>query len=164
MQNYWNKPGIPHKGWSLIDVIDVREGGQDEDDTDYESCMMCGKEKIRFVHILEHSEVKEEFRVGCVCAEKMTNDYHNPKRLENDLRNKASRRTNWVNKEWKYSKNGNQYLNKDGHHFLIYQDKKTKKYKGAIDDRWGKITFENIQQAKAALFNVMGILEKRREW
>jgi len=118
MSNYWNIPGIPHKGWSLIDVIDVREDGQDEDDTDYETCMMCGKEKIRFVDILDHNEVKEEFRVGCVCAEKMTSDYTNPKRLENDLRNKAARRTNWITKEWKYSKNGNQYLNKDGHHFF----------------------------------------------
>ena len=56
--------------------------------------MMCGKEKIRFVHILEHNEVIEEFRVGCVCSEKMTDDYTNPMQLENDVRNKALKQTN----------------------------------------------------------------------
>ena len=71
--------------------------------------------------------VAGEFRVGCICAEKMTSDYTNPKRLEIDLRNKAARRSNWITKEWNYSKNGNQYLNdKDGHHFLIYRDKQPK--------------------------------------
>lgn len=164
MSNYWNISGVPHKGWSLIDVIDVREGGQGEDDTDYETCMMCGKEKIRFVHILEHNEVKEEFRVGCICSEKMTSDYINPKRLENDLRNKAARRTNWITKEWKFSKNGNQYLNKDEHHFLIYRDKKTRKYKGAIDKTWGKRSFDTLQEAKAALFNGMEYFKERGEW
>lgn len=79
---------MPHKGWDLLVVIDVREDGQDEEDTDYEIFMMCGKEKIRFVHILEQNEVKEEFGVGCVCFEKITEDYTNPKRLQNDLRNK----------------------------------------------------------------------------
>jgi len=57
----------------------------------------------------------------------MTNDYTNPMQLENDLRNKVLRRTDWINKEWKFSKKGNQYLNKDGHNFLIYRDKKTRK-------------------------------------
>ncbi len=40
MSNYWNISGVPHKGWNLIDVIDVREDGQSEDETDYEICMM----------------------------------------------------------------------------------------------------------------------------
>ena len=108
-----------------MDEIDVPENAQDEDDTDYETGMMCGKGKIRVVHILEHNQVIEEFRVGYVCSEKLTDDYTNPMQLENDLRNKALRRTNWINKEWKFSKNGNQYLHKDGHYFLIYRVKKT---------------------------------------
>ena len=70
MANFWKQHGIPHKGWTLVDVIDVREDGQSEWETDYETCMMCGNEKIRYVHILEHPEVDEEFRVGCTCAEK----------------------------------------------------------------------------------------------
>jgi hypothetical protein len=164
MSNFWNIPGIPHRGWNLVDVIDVREDGQSEDETDYETCMMCGNERIRFVHILEHSEISDELRVGCICAEKMTSDYVNPKRMENDLRNKAARRSNWINKDWKFSKNGNQYLNKDGHLLLIYRDKKTKKYKGAIDKTWGKKAFDTLIQVKTALFNGIEYFKSRGEW
>ena len=99
MPYYWKIPGVPHKGWSLDDVIDIREDGQAKWETPYESCMMCGNEKIRFVHIVSHPEVDEDFRVGCVCAEKMTGDYINPERREKDLRNRASRRSNWMGKQ-----------------------------------------------------------------
>src|SRR5437868_6246740 len=82
MSNYWNIEGMPHKGWVLKDVFDVREDGQAVDETEYETCMMCNNERIRYVHVVTHPDVAEEFKVGCVCAEKMTNDYVNPKRIE----------------------------------------------------------------------------------
>jgi hypothetical protein len=75
MSEYWNQKGIPHKGWSLIDVIDIREDGQSEAETDYETCMMCGNDKIRYVHIVENPEVVDSFKVGCVCSGKMTITY-----------------------------------------------------------------------------------------
>jgi hypothetical protein len=40
MANLWNTSGIPHKGWTLMSVIDIREYGQSADETDYEVCMM----------------------------------------------------------------------------------------------------------------------------
>jgi hypothetical protein len=47
MGNYWNLPGVPHKGWTLVDVIDVREDGADEWEADYETCMMWqGKDPV----------------------------------------------------------------------------------------------------------------------
>lgn len=57
MANYWKLEGIPHKGWTYVDIIDVREDGRYEWETEYETCMMCGNEKIRYVHIVEHKEV-----------------------------------------------------------------------------------------------------------
>jgi hypothetical protein len=39
---------------------------------------------------LRHSEFNEEFKVVCVCAEEITKDYFNPKKLEKGLRQKAS--------------------------------------------------------------------------
>ncbi len=105
MANHWKQHGIPHKGWTLIDVIDVREDGQEERETDYETCIMCGNEKIRYVHIVEHPDIAEEFRVGCTCAEKMTNDYVNPEKREKELRNRVTRRINWTRKQLKISRN-----------------------------------------------------------
>jgi hypothetical protein len=146
MANYWKQQGIPHKGWTLVDVIDVREDGQAEWETDYETCMMCGNEKIRYVHIVEHAEVGEEFRVGCTCAEKMTNDYLNPQRRERELRN------------------GNYFLNIEEHHLLIYRDKKTNKYKVKIGETFGKKTFDTLEKAKIAAFNGMEYLKDKGEW
>ncbi len=30
MANYWKLEGIPHKGWTYVDIIDVREDGRSE--------------------------------------------------------------------------------------------------------------------------------------
>jgi len=94
MANFWRQHGLPHKGCPLVDAIDVRENDQAEWETDYKTCMMCRNEKIRYVHIVEHAEVGEKFRVGCTCAEKMTSDYlRSHERRERELRNRANRRT-----------------------------------------------------------------------
>ncbi len=66
---------VPHKGWHCVDVIDLRADGESADETDYATCQMCGNEKIRYVHIMEHPDLDENFDVGCVCAEKMSGDY-----------------------------------------------------------------------------------------
>lgn len=164
MPNYWNQSGIPHKGWELINVIDIRLDGQSELETDYETCMMCGNEKIRYVHIVEHYDVDKEFRVGCRCAEKMTDDYVNPKRRERELRNRVSRRANWENREWKISENGNYYIKVGGHHLLIYRDKKTKNFKIKIGERFGKKLYPYLSDAKIAVFNGVEYLKEKGEW
>jgi hypothetical protein len=164
MSNYWNQQGIPHRGWTLEDVFDVREDGQDEWETNYETCMMCGKEQIRFVHIVSHPEIEEDFRVGCQCASKMTGDYVNPELRERELRNRANRRINWAKKEWKISKNGNYFLNIAEHHMLIYRDKKTKKYKVKIGETFGKKSFDTLESAKIAAFNGIEYLKENGDW
>lgn len=164
MANYWKQPGIPRKGWTLMDVIDIREDGQSESDTDYETCMMCGNEKIRYVHIVEHSEMSSEFRVGCSCAEKMTEDYVNPARREKEIRNRSSRLLNWTKKQWKKSKNGTHYLKIEERLLLIFQDKKTSKYKVKIGDTFGKKAFDKIEKAKVAVFKGIEFLKEKGKW
>lgn len=155
---------MPHKGWVLEDVIDVRSEGQDEWETEYEQCMMCGNEKIRYVHIVSHPEMQDTFRVGCVCAEKMTNDYLNPGRLEKELKNRANRRSNWMNKDWKFSKIGNRYLKIDGKIIVIFVDERTKKFKVSIDGIFGKKSFNLLNEAKVAAFNGIEYLKEHGQW
>lgn len=164
MTNLWKQKDIPHKGWTLIDVIDVREDNQPEDETEYESCMMCGNERIRYVHIVEHKLYEETLRVGCVCAEKITSDYLNPRKLEQKLRNKAARRTNWKKKKWKFSIKGNRYLRIESHLITIFRDKKTNKYKVCIDSTFGKKEFNTLDEAKTAAFKGMEYFKDREEW
>ena len=85
----WNKAGIPHKGWSCVDVEDIAEYFDDAEEIEYEQCEMCGRERIRFVHIMRHPDYPDELRVGCVCAEKMSDDYVNPRRAEDTLKKRA---------------------------------------------------------------------------
>ncbi|MHB9140402.1 MAG: hypothetical protein ACYC25_00815 [Paludibacter sp.] len=164
MPNYWKTQGIPHKGWRLINVIDIREDGQSEWDTNYESCMMCGNEKIRYVHIVSHDEVAEEFSVGCNCAARMTDDYVNPERREAELRNRANRRINWSKKQWKYSKSDNLFLNYENHFLLVFKDKYSAKFKIRIDERVSKKTYDDIDLAKIAVFKNIEHLKENDKW
>jgi len=160
MSNYWKIPGIPHKGWRLIKVIDLGEESYSLSSNNYETCMMCGHEDIRYVHLVSHTDVPNEFRVGCICAEKMTGDYVNPKQQETRLRNRATRRQNWANLNWKWSRKGNLYIKKDEHILTIFRDKKTKKFKCRIDDEFGSVHHPTIADAKIALFSKM---EERKD-
>lgn len=128
----WNQKGIPHKGWYCVNAIDLAEGIEPGEEVEYEQCEMCGKEKIRIVHIMKHPE---ELKVGCVCAEKMSDDYINPREREKKIRNKWARRNNFNKVEWKEN-----------------IDKKTysKKYKGeyitikqSIYGNWGIFFADN---------------------
>lgn len=164
MSNHWRQKDIPHKGWTLTDVIDVREDGQAEYDTDYETCMMCGNERIRYVHIVTHDSIGDEFRVGCVCAEKMTNDYETPKHKEHALRNRANRRKNWLKKKWKQSIKGTHYITVEEHLILIYRDKKNNKYKVKIGKKFGNKQFDTLEEAKIAAFKGIEYLKDKGEW
>lgn len=164
MANHWKQQGVPHKGWQLEDVIDIREDGQEEWETEYETCMMCGNERIRYVHIVSHNDIVEDFRVGCVCAEKMTNDYSNPRRREKGLKSRATKRITWAKKQWKISQKGNYYLKKDEHLLLIFTDKKTNKFKVKIDEIYGNKFFNNLEKAKVAVFDGIEYLKAKGQW
>jgi hypothetical protein len=115
--NLWNQPDIPHKGWVFVSVHD--------NETAAAICEMCGNERIRYVHTMEHPTNNIQLDVGCVCAEKMSDDYVNPRRRERALRNAAAKRLRdkkrkfeqketqrqaILNATWRESKNGNPYL------------------------------------------------------
>jgi len=164
MSNYWNTPGVPHRGWILSNVIDVREDGKSADETDYEVCMMCGNERIRYVHVLEHPDLDESYYVGCVCAEKMTNDYINPGLRERELRNKTNRRTNWIKRKWRESRQGNPFLNIDGHNLVVFYDHKFDCFKCQIDNTFGTLKYKTIKDAKIGLFKKIEEMKDKGKW
>lgn len=164
MSNLWKQGGIPHKGWELDAVYDVREDGQPIDETEYETCMMCNNERVRYVHVVSHKEIDGVFKVGCICAEKMTNDRINPKRLEKELKKRALKRTSWVKKKWKITGSGNQTLIFEGRRLLIFRNVQNTKYKCKVAGIWGKNTFDTIEQAKNAIFTGIELMKERGKW
>jgi hypothetical protein len=150
--NRWDQSGTPHKGWLCVDVIDLRSDGEPADETDYAICQMCGNEKIRYVHVMKHSNFEEQLNVGCVCAEKMSGDYVGPKRRETKLQNRSIRRTRWLTRKWRVSGKGNSFLNVDGYNIGVHQNK-TGRWGYRINDRFSTKTHPSKDEAKLALFD-----------
>ena len=113
----WDKQGLPHKGWTEVTIIDLG----DDSEFCHETCEMCGKEHIRYVHVMRHPDVDNELRVGCVCACKMTDDYENPVIRERELKNKANRRMNFLRQDWNVNWKGNYVLRYKGKYITIFR-------------------------------------------
>lgn len=112
----WDKPDIPHKGWTFVACLDLGEYAYGGDESRYETCEMCHQERIRYVHILTHPGYPGEIRVGCNCACKMTEDYVTPRENERKLVNKSSRKNNFLKQPWIKNEKGNWVLRYKGSH------------------------------------------------
>src|SRR4051794_39614902 len=62
----WSQPGVPHRGWSCVDIEDL--GAPDL------VCEMCERQEIRSVHHMEHPDYPGSLRCGCICAGHMEED------------------------------------------------------------------------------------------
>lgn len=146
----WSESGVPHKGWTLIGCYD---NGANNENENWETCEMCSNEKVRYVHTVYRDDYGSML-VGRVCAEKMTEDYVNPRRKEADLRNRSRRRSNWTSREWKKTKNG--YKIKKGD-FTVLVFACGDKWKVMISRYgqkiWGKKFHPTVDAAKLAAFD-----------
>ncbi len=146
----WNKEGIPHHGWIHDDVEDlgVAEG----------VCDMCDKTHIRYIHTVSHDE-HDSLRVGCICAEKMTKDYVNPKAREKAAKNMAAKRKlaerkaqerqqSWLNLDgWTSKKNGNYTKSLNNNWVTIFKKERTWKY--VFNNQFSQ-GFNSAESARAA--------------
>ncbi len=154
--NLWNQPDVPHKGWTIETVEDVREEAESQSQTEYETCQMCSQEQIRYVYTMSHPEFGRELRVGCICAEKMSEDYVTPKRLEADIKNKAARKSHWLGRKWRKSRKGNDFINLKGYNLTIFPNNKGWTYcllnRRKEIKRYSIKEFRTSDEAKLALF------------
>ncbi len=153
--NLWNQPGVPKKGWTVLDVSDLGE----ERETG-EVCKMCGQEDLRYVFSMMHPEYAS-LQVGCVCAEKMTEDYVTPQKKQNELKNTAARRrralsrrafvrTNCLRAPWQ--KTGKGEVRKiSGYWVTVYQ--RAEGWGAVIQKAHSKKTYATIEEARGALFD-----------
>ena len=156
----WSEWDLPHKGWKNIDVEDLGEPSA--------ICEMCGRQDIRYVHFMQHSDVPDRtLEVGCVCAENMEDDYKSPLQRERNLKNSAQRKKNWLSRKWRTSLNGNPFLNTDGFNVVVFQK---------FDGSWsGMVTnqetnkhvkaqrrYQTEEQVKLAAFDTMMLLKSRQ--
>jgi hypothetical protein len=161
MSGKWSLPGIPHKGWTCVSVEDL--------ESPEAVCEMCEVQEIRYVHHMTHPRHPDTLAVGCVCAEKMEDDYDAPRRRERNLRNAAQRRSRWLSRKWKTSRKGNPYINTGGFNITIFRGSDGG-FGGRIADRQSgeAITssrrYSTEDQAKLAAFDGMIFLKKEKGW
>ncbi len=156
----WDQPGMPHKGWRCVGVHDLGDGVGSGEEIDYAACEMCGNERIRFVHVMEHPDCDTQCEVGCICAEKLSDDYAGPKRRESAMKNRATRRARWLTRQWRLSAKGNRYLNIKGINVGVRRTG-ANQWAYWIGTRHSKKVFPTMDAARLALFDDYWISEVR---
>jgi hypothetical protein len=107
----WSVPGVPHRGWRCLDVIDNEE-------PDF-LCEMCEVMRIRYIHIMCHPR-HPPLQVGCVCAGNMEQNVVRARQREQNFKRLQSRRKKWLTRTWRVSAAGNDYLNVDGFNVVVF--------------------------------------------
>lgn len=143
--NRWDEEGVPQRGWECVNVYDLKESGQD-----YATCEMCGKEEIRYVHVMRHPG-HPDLEVGCVCAGHMEQDYQAALTRERAVRNRSARRKNWLSRRWRLSAKGNPYLNVSGRNVGVFPAQSGWRWR--VGHSFGAGTYPTPDQAKLALFD-----------
>jgi hypothetical protein len=80
----WSQPGVPHKGWQCEEPIDDVGGDG------METCEMCERTLVRYIHIMSHPDYPGELRCGCVCAGNMADGDVVGARLREEVFKKGS--------------------------------------------------------------------------
>ena len=146
--NQWNKSGYPHKGWNWESVTDLEEATH--------VCEMCDKENIRYVHTMRHSVENISIDVGCICAEKLSEDYTGLyKEREKKLRGIAQRKKSFLSRKWKHNlKKNSWFLDIDGITVTIFPDKFTPgKWKYVFNNKFSDLKFDTVESAQLAAFD-----------
>jgi len=141
--NLWDDPNVPKKGWVCVDVIDLgRPVGE---------CGMCGKEDIRYVHIMRH-ELHPTIGAGCVCAGNMEGDVSAAKERENSLKNKINRFKTFTVTNFKTSAKGNLYTKYKNTVITFMQSKKENGGWNFVESGEFSSYFKTLDEAKRAAF------------
>jgi hypothetical protein len=144
---------LPQTGWILLDVFDNY--------TAEFACQNCNFPHVRYVHELKHKKSDKIVRVGCVCAEHLTQDFATPRLREKVLRSLAGRRLRWPTLNWKRSHKGNLYLRKQGVVIVINRAGRgwSASYKPSDDDHadWTSVKgwYDTPEEAKLAAFDAL---------
>jgi len=155
----WSQPDVPHKGWVCVDIEDLGDLSA--------VCEMCEKQLIRYVHYMEHPNYDKILSVGCVCAGHMENNYESAKRRDDFMKSRNNKRKKWLNRNWKTSAKGNEYIKSDG--YIIVMKYKNTYWSALIQSEdkkfeiWSKRKYQSINEAKLAAFDYLTKILSEKE-
>jgi hypothetical protein len=155
----WSLLGVPHKGWTCVDIEDLGEPSA--------ICEMCEKQSIRYVHYLKHPDYKDTLRVGCICAGHMEDNLLSARKRDDFMKSRNNKRKGWISSNWKTSSKGNEYI-KSEKYIIVMKCRDT--YWSALiqsEDKtfeiWSKRKYKTINEAKLAAFDYLTKILSERE-
>lgn len=154
----WSEAGVPHRGWSCVDIEDI--GAPDH------ICEMCERQEVRYVHHMQHPHYPNVLRCGCICAGHMEEDLARARRRETSLRGAARRRRAWPDrKAWTCTPKGNLHIRTDGYRVTVFQ--KDGAWSAVISQpatghkRFARRTYPTARVAQLASFDYLTFLKTR---
>lgn len=102
--------GAPLSGWYCDYIYDVADEDEDADHIELFTCELCNCSQVRFVHVMRHDAYFESVEVGCICAGIMEGDILAARERERLMRNRAKRKRNFPDRQWKRNRYGNYFL------------------------------------------------------
>lgn len=155
----WAQPGVPHRGWTCIDIEDLEEPAH--------TCEMCEVVTVRYVHTMTHPDYGT-LDVGCVCAGNMEQDIVGAQRREAKLKLTMARRKRWLDRTWRVSANGNDFLNADGFNVVVYPQADhwgaRVEHRATGKRRISRLRYDSEEAAKLAALAVMLDMKRQIEW
>ena len=148
--NLLKNGNVPRSGWTCVGVEDLG--------APVGICQLCGYQIIRYAHHMIHP-LYSPLVCGCVCAGKLEGSIINARKREADFKNMQSRRNNFINRNWKKSRRGNEYLKINGHVVVLYFISFKNQWKYSIDNNFCQTSYVSREQVLEAVFIV---LEKLR--
>lgn len=150
-ENLWKRDDVPHSGWICTGITDLG--------APVGICEMCGHQIIRYAHHMIHPQYRP-IVAGCYCAGKMEGNIDAARERERNLKNQLARKESFIRRQWKRSKNGNEYLRIRGHVLVLYRIKNGGGWKYAIDSAFAKAVFDSREHALMAAFLAFDKLDK----
>ncbi len=109
----WSDPGVPHKGWTCVDIVDLG--------APIETCEMCETMQIRYVHYMRHPEYPTDLGCGCICAGHMEEDYVAAREREHRVRLAGDKRDRWTRSpRWWLSQAGNPCCDREQYLVVVF--------------------------------------------
>ena len=150
--NLWENNSVPHHGWSCEGVVDLGSPTG--------VCGMCGKQIIRYVHIMKHEGVSGKIGAGCICAGKMEGNVEHARSRETQFKLREARRATFLSKKRRLSRNGHPYFKYKDKILTILQDARKPGYFKVICD--GNVT-KSYSTPEGALNEVFDRLDQEQD-
>ena len=113
----------PLDGWYCDRMYDVAEDDESPNTVVLTTCELCGCSSVRYVHVMQNSEYFEDIEVGCICAGIMEGNILGAKARDNDMKNRARRKRNFLKRKWYKTICGNLRTNYRGQEVYISKSK-----------------------------------------